>query len=78
MLRKQKANMNVAEALFHEFSGSASTANKEVQEFRQLMLDEESKKVLEQARKSRAENPQGIKPWLVTEHPDWLTRETTI
>lgn len=64
------------EALFHDFSVSASTANKEVQEFRRLMVDEESKKVMEQARKSRSENPQGIRPWLVTEHPDWLTRET--
>jgi len=40
------------------------------------MNDEESLKVLEQARKSRAENPNGIKPWKVTEHPDWATRDT--
>lgn len=69
-------NIMAAEKLFREFSASASTANKEVQEFKRLMADEDSKKVLEQARKSRAEKPQGIKPWFVTEHPDWLTRET--
>jgi hypothetical protein len=40
------------------------------------MNDEESLKVLEQARKSRAENPNGIKLWKVTEHPDWATRGT--
>ena len=65
-----------AESLFREFAKSASAANQEVQEFRKLMNDEESNKVLEQARKSRAENPNGIKPWRVTEDPLWLTRET--
>ena len=70
------ANPFLAETLFHEFSASSSTANKEVQQFRRLMNDEESLKVLEQAKKSRAENPNGIKPWRVSEHPDWLTRET--
>jgi len=39
------------------------------------MTDEESRKVLEHAKKSRAENPTGIKPWKVTEHPDWLARD---
>jgi len=68
--------VDIAETLFREFSRSASTANKEVQEFRRLLNDEESNKVLEQARKSRAENPNGIKPWRVTEHPDWLTRDS--
>jgi hypothetical protein len=68
--------VDIAETLFREFSQSASTANKEVQEFRRLLNDEESNKVLEQARKSRAENPNGIKPWRVTEHPDWLTRDS--
>ena len=37
--------------------------------------DEQSKKVLEQAKKSRAEKPHGIKPWRATQHPDWLTRD---
>lgn len=69
-------DVHIAEALFRDFSKAASTANLEVQEFRRLMSDEESIKVLEQARKSRADNPGGIKPWKVTEHPDWLTRDT--
>ncbi|KAE9374446.1 hypothetical protein N431DRAFT_481655 [Stipitochalara longipes BDJ] len=62
------------ETLYRDFTRSTKTANQEVQQFRQLMNDEESLKVLEQARKSRAENPNGIKPWKVTEHPDWATR----
>jgi len=63
------------ENLFREFSTSTGAANQEVQQFRRLMNNEESVKVMEQARKSRAENPKGIKPWKVTEHPDWLTRD---
>jgi hypothetical protein len=65
-----------AETLYREFRRSTSTANQELQQFWKLMNDEESLKVLEQARKSRAENPNGIKPWKVTEHPDWATRGT--
>lgn len=39
------------------------------------MKDEEGVKLFEHAKKSRAENPHGIKPWRVTEHPDWLDRD---
>jgi hypothetical protein len=39
------------------------------------MKDEETLTVLEQARKSRAENPNDIKPWRARDHPDWLTRD---
>ncbi|KAI9052265.1 hypothetical protein LZ554_003622 [Drepanopeziza brunnea f. sp. 'monogermtubi'] len=62
------------EALFREFSESVNTANQELQDFRRLMTDEGSVKVMAQASKSRTENPNGIRPWKVTEHPDWLTR----
>jgi hypothetical protein len=34
--------------------------------------------VMEQAKKSRAEKPQGITPWKVTDHPDWLKRDTKL
>ncbi|KAH7321765.1 hypothetical protein BKA65DRAFT_464130 [Rhexocercosporidium sp. MPI-PUGE-AT-0058] len=64
------------ETLFREFSKSANTANQEVQQFRRVMTAEESREVMEQARKSRAENPKGIKPWRATEHPDWLKKDT--
>ncbi|KAK0099865.1 hypothetical protein ONS95_013307 [Cadophora gregata] len=64
------------ETLFREFSASANSAIQEVQEFRRLVTSDDSKKVMEQARKSRAENPKGIKPWKASDHPDWLRRET--
>ncbi|KAG0648221.1 hypothetical protein D0Z07_5355 [Hyphodiscus hymeniophilus] len=65
------------EKVFREFSASATTANQEVQEFRRLMNSQQGIEVMENARKSRAENPNGIKPWRVTEHPDWLKRDTS-
>jgi hypothetical protein len=68
-------NTNAAETLLQEFTKSAKTANQEVQDFHRLMNSEQSKVVLEQARKSKADNPSGIKPWKVTDHPDWLTRD---
>ncbi|KAL2068117.1 hypothetical protein VTL71DRAFT_16215 [Oculimacula yallundae] len=65
------------DALFREFSKSVNTANQEVQEFRRLMNAEDSIKVMEQARKSRAENSKGIKLWKATEHPDWLNKDSS-
>jgi hypothetical protein len=64
-----------AESLFRDFSESTKTANKEVMDFKTLMSDEESKKVFEQARKSRNANPDNIKPWRAVDHPDWLQRD---
>ncbi|KAF8862022.1 hypothetical protein BDZ45DRAFT_671331 [Acephala macrosclerotiorum] len=64
------------EALFRDFSKAASMANQDVQAFRKVMVEQEGLQVLEQARKSRAERPKGIKSWKVCDHPDWLTRDT--
>ncbi|ESZ99348.1 hypothetical protein SBOR_0273 [Sclerotinia borealis F-4128] len=64
------------EQLFSSFQQAATTSNKEVREFIRLMNDEESVKLFEHAKESRAENPHGIKPWRVTQHPDWLDRDT--
>ncbi|EHK99554.1 hypothetical protein GLAREA_06904 [Glarea lozoyensis ATCC 20868] len=63
------------ESLFRDFSESTKTANKEVMDFKTLMSDEETKKVFEQARKSRNANPDNIKPWRAIDHPDWLQRD---
>lgn len=71
----QYLTLSVAETLFRDFSMSASNAIREVNDFRNLMQDGETTKVMEQAKKSRAERPTGIKTWRVTEHPDWATKE---
>jgi hypothetical protein len=44
--------------------------------FAKLMEDDESVKIFERAKESRVENPKGITPWRITQHPDWLVRKS--
>ena len=64
-----------AEILFQKFAVAAKTANEELKQFKQLIDDDESKKIFEHARESRAQNPKGITPWRISEHPEWLNRK---
>jgi len=64
------------EALFRSFSASAMTANQEVNLFREMMTDQETKKILERAKESREKSKTGIESWKVTDHPDWLVKDT--
>ena len=36
------------------------------------MENSQSQEVLQRAKDSRAAEPDGIRPWIVNEHPDWL------
>lgn len=49
-------------------------ANEEVKAFRHLMEDESSRKIFEYAKESRAQNPKGIKPFKITDFPDWYEK----
>ena len=53
-------------------SRAATTAVKNIQNFQNTMRDVKSKEVLQRAKDSRAQNPDGIRTWEVTEHADWL------
>jgi hypothetical protein len=44
----------------------------EISTFKTLYTNDESKEVLEKAKKSREAEPKGIKPWRARDHPDWL------
>jgi hypothetical protein len=68
--------MFIAEILFKKFAAAATTANEELKQFKLLIEDEESQKIFQHAKDSRAENPKGITPWRITQHPDWLVRES--
>lgn len=48
--------------MFREFSNSAAKANEEVKRFKQLMDDENTKKIFAHTKESRAANPKGITP----------------
>jgi hypothetical protein len=57
------------------FVQACKDAKQEVQEFKDLMNEPETKKVLTHAKRSRAENPMGIVPWNATDHPNWCKLE---
>ncbi|KAH8162506.1 hypothetical protein CIB48_g5719 [Xylaria polymorpha] len=59
------------ETLFGELVNHMKAAGTEIQDFATLYTGEESKRVLEKAKGSRAANPKGIKTWLYQDHPDW-------
>lgn len=58
--------------LYSNFWDAALSAGKDIKEHTQLMQDEQSRAILEDARKSRANNAEEITGWKVTDHADWL------
>ncbi|KAI1075484.1 hypothetical protein F5B20DRAFT_559877 [Whalleya microplaca] len=60
------------EELYQCFLKAVETARTQIKDFGTLYTNEESKRVLEQARKSREANPKGIEPWNARDHPDWM------
>ena len=57
---------------YSQFVQIATKTAKEIQDFTHMIESDRSQEVLNKAKRSRAENPEGIKGWLVNEHPDWL------
>ncbi|KAJ8106662.1 hypothetical protein ONZ43_g6987 [Nemania bipapillata] len=64
-------NSGSLEVMFTELVGHMKSIGTEIQDFATLYTSEESKKVLEKAKKSREANPKGIKTWFYEDHPDW-------
>ncbi|KAK6949806.1 hypothetical protein Daesc_008127 [Daldinia eschscholtzii] len=65
-------NNSTAEEVYECFVKSVAAASAQIKDFNTLYNSEESKRVLDQAKKSRDSNPKGIKPWRAKDHPDWL------
>ncbi|KAI1654600.1 hypothetical protein F4813DRAFT_370501 [Daldinia decipiens] len=65
-------NNSTAEEVYECFVKSVVTASTQIKDFNTLYNSEESKRVFDQAKKSRDANPKGIKPWRAKDHPDWL------
>ena len=57
---------------YSQFLQVATKTAKEIQDFTTMIEGDQSQEVLKKAKRSRSENPEGIRGWLVTEHPDWL------
>lgn len=60
------------EILYLQFLHVATNTAKDIQDFTNLIEGDRSQEVLKKAKRSRAEHPEGIRGWMVTEHPDWL------
>lgn len=57
---------------YSQFFHSATKTAKEIKDFTEMIESDRSQEVFKKAKRSRAENPEGIRGWLVNEHPDWL------
>lgn len=58
--------------LHSSFSRAANGAAQAIKHFTQLVDDSKTKEVIENAKRSRIKNGEGITGWKVTEHEDWL------
>lgn len=63
------------QVLFAVYRQSIASTTKEIQTFKELVLGEEAKKVVDHAMESAKKNPGPVKPWMYKEHPGWSTRE---
>ncbi|KAI0103838.1 hypothetical protein GGR51DRAFT_523614 [Nemania sp. FL0031] len=59
------------ETMFSELVNHMKSTSTEIQNFTALCTSEDSRKVLEKAKKSREANPKGIKTLLYEDYPDW-------
>ncbi|KAF5243450.1 hypothetical protein FAUST_2806 [Fusarium austroamericanum] len=58
------------DAMFAAFMNSVTEAQANIKEVTDLMRDEKSREVFAQARKRKAEEPEGIESWEYYDHPD--------
>ncbi|OLN85501.1 hypothetical protein CCHL11_08093 [Colletotrichum chlorophyti] len=61
---------------FEAVMASVATAKKEVQDFQDHRKTDAIAKIMEHAEKRRKEEPDGIKPWRATDHPDWTVKDS--
>ncbi|KAL4732369.1 hypothetical protein ACLX1H_001384 [Fusarium chlamydosporum] len=60
------------DAMFAAFMNSVNEAQANIKEVTDLMRDEKSREVFAQAKKRKAEEPEGIESWEYYDHPDWF------
>ncbi|KAF6831942.1 hypothetical protein CPLU01_06459 [Colletotrichum plurivorum] len=61
------------QAKFNSFIEAVGAANKDLQDFQDLRKSADMTKIMNHATERRKQEPNGIKPWRVTDHPDWMT-----
>lgn len=68
--------LTLADIMFAAFMKAVNDAQADVKEFTELMRDDITKDVFDQAAKSREANPMGITPWRHRDHPDWFRMDS--
>lgn len=63
------------QAYSSKFQESVYSTNRDLQTFKEFLLSEEVKEVVEHAAESAQKNPGPVKPWMYTEHPGWSMRK---
>ncbi|OHW90041.1 hypothetical protein CSPAE12_11348 [Colletotrichum incanum] len=77
MMEPLSAKQPSPQATFNSFMDSVAAAKREVQDFQDLRKSDEITKIMDHAAQRRKEEPNGIKAWRTTDHPDWMTKTTT-
>ena len=60
------------EDLYSNYSMCTLDTAKAIKALTKFMQESSSQETLKKAKSSRAANPEGIRPWMATEHADWL------
>ncbi|KAL0931339.1 uncharacterized protein CTRU02_214074 [Colletotrichum truncatum] len=77
MLEPLSAKQPTPQAKFSSFIESVAAAKKEVQDFQEFRKSEDMTKIMNHATERRKEEPNGIKAWRATDHPDWMTVDSS-
>ncbi|KZL64887.1 ribosomal protein l34e, partial [Colletotrichum tofieldiae] len=77
MMEPLSAKQPSPQVTFNSFIDSVTAAKKEVQDFQDLRKSNEITKIMDHAAQRRKEEPNGIKAWRTTDHPDWTMTTTT-
>lgn len=65
-----------AQITFQAYMESVAAAKKEVQDFQDMRKSEKITNIMEHATQRRKEEPNGIKAWRTTDHPNWTTTDS--
>jgi len=62
--------------VLNEYKSAVQKIGTEMQTFKEFAMNEETKKVMEYAEKSREKNGVPSKPWIASDQPGWSVRDS--
>ncbi|KAK2035217.1 hypothetical protein LX32DRAFT_688858 [Colletotrichum zoysiae] len=73
MLKPLSTKHPSPQAEFDSFMESVAAAKVKIQDFQDLRKSDEITKIMDHVAERRKKEPNGIKAWRTTDHPDWTT-----